>query len=196
MGIQAVTNNCDLQILRPRKEGAVSCRPFHMKTQSLKLRNVALPLQNIITVDNRRPGKRTNSGSTGLSPKKNYASAKNFWRNFRRARGQCIRLVFKKCSVIDVKDMLGLNETRWRKTFVFLIKMLDPWEKTSTCSSKIFQKTNCHHLLLLSTKLGTRMIRHFSKYWAIRDFVASDHETKPSVVALFVDQKNQVQMKD
>ena len=68
MGIKTVTNSCDLQTSCPRKEGGVSFRPVHTKTESLKLKDAALPLRNLITLDNKRPGKRDKSGSTGLSP--------------------------------------------------------------------------------------------------------------------------------
>ena len=68
MGMKTATNNCELQVVCPRKAVGVSFRPIHTKTESKKLKDVALPLRNISTVDNRLPGKRNNDGSTGLWP--------------------------------------------------------------------------------------------------------------------------------
>ena len=69
MGIKTGTNTCELQVLNPRKESGLTFRPVHTKAELLKLKNVALPLRNINTRDNRRIGKRNNNGSTGLSLK-------------------------------------------------------------------------------------------------------------------------------
>ena len=67
MGFKTVTNTCELEILCPRKEAGVRFRPIHTKADILKLKDVAHPLGNTSTVDNRRPGKRSNIGCTGLS---------------------------------------------------------------------------------------------------------------------------------
>ena len=58
MRIKIVSTNCELQVLRPRKESGVCFRPIFTKVEVLKLKDVALLLRNISTVDNRRPGKK------------------------------------------------------------------------------------------------------------------------------------------
>ena len=58
MSIANVTKNCELQFLCPKNERGVRFRPIHMKAELLNLKNVALPLRNISTLDNGRPGKK------------------------------------------------------------------------------------------------------------------------------------------
>ena len=54
MGIKTVTNNCELQVLSPRKEGDVSFCLSHAKAEILELKGIALFLRIFSTMDNRR----------------------------------------------------------------------------------------------------------------------------------------------
>ena len=89
-GIKTVTNNCELQVACPGTEVGVSFRAIHMKAKSPKLKDVAVPLRNISTIDNRRSGERNNSGSTGLLREKKLRIRKNLQESTKSMRKTCL----------------------------------------------------------------------------------------------------------
>ena len=143
-------------------------------------------------VDNRRPGKRKNSGSTGLSLDiKNMNPQKSAGEHMVNAWGLLFKIFchwfpgyicFGKNTMKEKFCVFSQNVRSLKKNVNLLVESL----VENKLSPSVFALNEFWHSDDIS----------FVKLSGYQEFSASNHKTKASGVALFFDQKIQVQLQD